>query len=170
MQFYSTALIRDAANMRLQFLVGSIERKGGYVFSQFYSELQVSFNAAKTYPFANPGYENLAVDLSLMDAMSYASGNVAFGRKISERGYLKAKFGHPNKSEMPSFISYGMREEHRISIELFDAMQTKLVERSQRQGPPAAEHNYLVPHRRVSLYRLENLESLALTCYKDGTR
>jgi hypothetical protein len=59
---YTTALTRDAANMTLEFPIGSINRKEGHIYSQFYSEVQAPFNAAKAYPFENTGYESLAID------------------------------------------------------------------------------------------------------------
>jgi hypothetical protein len=60
--------------MIVHFPIGSIERKGGHVFGQFYSELVAPFKTAKVIPFENKGYESLAVDPSLADALGHASG------------------------------------------------------------------------------------------------
>jgi hypothetical protein len=66
---YSVALTRDAANLTLNFPLGSKERRNGYIYSQFYSELYAPFNAAKVVPFQNIGLENLAVDPGFIDAI-----------------------------------------------------------------------------------------------------
>jgi cation transport ATPase len=89
---YINFLIRDVANMTVHFLIESTERKGGHVFSQFYSELVALFNAAKVIPFKNKGYENLVVDPSLIDALGYASGARVFKVETYERGYLASKY------------------------------------------------------------------------------
>jgi hypothetical protein len=54
-------------------------------------ELVALFNVAKVIPFKNKGYENLVVDLSLADALGYASGVVVFKAETCEHGYLASK-------------------------------------------------------------------------------
>jgi len=88
---YINFLTRDVANMTVHFPIGSIERKGSHVFGQFYLELVTPFNAAKVIPFENKGYESLAVDLSLTDALGHASRVVVFKAETYERGYLASK-------------------------------------------------------------------------------
>jgi hypothetical protein len=126
--------------MTLNFPVGSQERRAGHIFSQFYSEVYAPFNAAKVVPFENTGYENLAVDPSFIEAIEYAGGNVVFNLKTCERGYLNSK-NRANQSTLGAqYKSHGTREEDWISLELFDIVQPKLVERLQQKE--LVNHNY----------------------------
>ena len=104
---YSVALTSDAANMTLNFPVGSQERRAGHIFKQFYSEFYAPFNAAKVVPFENVGYENLAVDPSFIEAIEYAGGNVAFNTKTCERGYLNSKNRANQATLGAQYKSYG---------------------------------------------------------------
>jgi hypothetical protein len=122
------ALTRDAANMTLNFPVGSQEQRVGHMFSQFYSKSYAPFNAAKVVPFENTRYENLAVDPSFIEAIEYAGGSVVFNSKACERGYLSSKNRANWATLAAQHKSYGTREEHWISLELFDIVQPKLVE------------------------------------------
>jgi hypothetical protein len=120
--FYTIATTRDAATITLSFPIGSQERREGHYHSQLYSEVQASFGAAKAYPFENKGYENLATDPDFVESMQYAGGAVAFNAKTCERGYLASKNRANRSTQDAQLKSYGNREEHCISLELFDAI------------------------------------------------
>jgi hypothetical protein len=77
--------------MTLEFPIGSMEQRFGYVFTQFYSKAYAPFNAAKVTLFENAGYKNFAVDPALVEAIEYAGGAVTFNAKTCERGYLYSK-------------------------------------------------------------------------------
>jgi hypothetical protein len=88
---YTAVLTCDAANMTLEFPIRSIDRKEGYVYTQFYSEVKALFDAAKAYLFENTGYESLAMDPAFVETVVYASRAVVFNAKTYEQGYLNAK-------------------------------------------------------------------------------
>jgi hypothetical protein len=141
---YTAALTRDAANMTLEFPIGSVARKEGHVYTQFYSEVKAPFDAAKMYPFENTGYESLAMDPAFVEIMAYAGGVVVFNAKTCEQGYLNTK-NRANRNTMDAlYKSYGTREEHRISFELCNAIEAQLVEQAQREEPPNCDYYYAV--------------------------
>lgn len=126
---YINFLTKDVANMTVHFPLGSIEQKEGHVFGQFYSELVAPFNAVKVIPFENKGYESLAVDPSLADALGYAGGIVVFKAETCERGYLASKRRAHYCTQDAELQSLGTREEDRISLELLDKIEPKLARR-----------------------------------------
>jgi hypothetical protein len=142
---YSNFLTKDATNMTIHFPNGSKERAGGYVYLQQYSEVHAPFNAAKLTPFANKGFEHLAVDPSLVDAISHAGKAIVFNQKTCERGYLNSKKRANYTTRDAQYKSYGTREEHRISLELFDEMLPKFVGLSQREEPTNCNYYYTIP-------------------------
>lgn len=146
-QFYTNLLARDAANMTLKFPIGSVEERSGHVFSQFYSDAHAPFNAAKVTPFENPSYENLAVDPAFVEAIEYAGGVVTFNAKTCERGYLHSKNRANVATKAAQYKSYSTREEVRISLELFDVMEPKLEEQSQRKEPSNHSYYYTIPSK-----------------------
>jgi hypothetical protein len=147
--FYINFLTRDVANMTVHFPIGSIERKEGHVFGQFYSEIHAPFSAAKVIPFENKGYESLAVDPSLADALGHAGGAVVFKAENCERGYLASKHRAHCCTQDAQLQSLGTREEDRISLELMDKIEPKLAERLQQQEeePPNYNYYYTIPSK-----------------------
>ena len=145
MSLYSVALMEDATNLTLNFPIGSKERQAGLVFHQVYSESYAPFNAAKVAPFENTRYENLAVDPSLVEAIEYAGGAMAFNPKTCERGYLNSKNRANQATLAARYKSYGTREEDRISLELFDIVQPKLTKLLQRKEPVNHDYYYAIP-------------------------
>jgi hypothetical protein len=142
---YTNFLTKEVANMTIHFPEGSKERREGHVYTQLYSEEQAPFNVAKLTPFANEGYEHLAVDPSLADAITYAGKAAVFDRKACERGYLHSKKRANYATTDAQYKSNGTREEDRISLELFEKIQPKLVELSQRGEPPNHDYYYTIP-------------------------
>jgi hypothetical protein len=108
--------------MTLEFPIGSINQQEGYIYSQFYLEVQAPFNAAKAYPFENIGYENLAMDPTFIETIEYVSGAVVFDSKTCKRGFLYSKNRANKVTHNALYKSYGTKEEHRISFELFNAI------------------------------------------------
>jgi hypothetical protein len=98
-------------------------------------------------PFENAGYENLAVDPDFVEAIEYAGGVVAFNPKTCEHGYLYSKNRANLTTKTAQYKSYSTREEHRTTLELFDAMQPKLEELSQRKEPPNYSYYYTIPSK-----------------------
>jgi hypothetical protein len=131
--------------MTIHFPNGSKEQVGGYVYLQQYSEVHALFNAVKLTPFVNKGLEHLAVDPSLVDAISYARKAIVFNQKTCERAYLNSKKGANYTTRDAQYKLYRTREEHRISLELFDEMQPKFVELSQRAGHTNCDYYYTIP-------------------------
>src|SRR5450432_3556924 len=91
-------------------------------------------------PFQNTRYENLTVDSSFVEAIEYASGTVVFNPKTCERSYLNSKNQANQATLAAQYKSYRTQEEHRISLELFNTVQLKLVKQLQRKEP--VNHNY----------------------------
>lgn len=55
-------MLRDACGMTSLTLKCSQLHKGGLLYSQFYSSVKEVIDAAKSYPFQNDGFEEMALD------------------------------------------------------------------------------------------------------------
>ena len=131
--------------MTIHFLEGSKEQQEGHVYTQLYSKEQAPFNVAKLTPFVNKGYKHLVVDPSLANAITYARKAAVFDQKACERGYLYSKKQANYATTDAQYKSNGTQEENWISLELFEKIQPKLVELSQRGEPPNYNYYYTIP-------------------------
>ena len=121
-QFFNQNMLRDACSLTSVPPKRSRHRRGGLVYTQLYSSVKEISDASKQFPFANDGLEELALDPSVREAAQ----NTARGRPpslpIITRAYVASK-----KRAMVALVasvqkSFGTREEHRVSVELFDAI------------------------------------------------
>ena len=105
----------------------NIFHRGGLVYSQYYSSIKEMFDAAKTYPFDNPALEALAVDPYLTKAIQ-ATGRG--GRRIDlgklQQGYLSSRDRALAALRTNAGKSYGVREEHRVTLDLLESIATML--------------------------------------------
>jgi hypothetical protein len=71
--------------------VGSCAYKAGLIYSQFYSLIKTSFNAAKVYIFNNKALENIALDPGYVQTLKQAGKGVAFSQKTCKISCLYSK-------------------------------------------------------------------------------
>jgi hypothetical protein len=114
--YYPFATFGKAGGMTIASKYGSLAYKAGLIYSQFYSLIKVPFDAAKVYIFNNEALENLALDPAYVRALRHVSGAVSFSPKVCEISYLHSKSRANVNLEDNRWRSYGVREEHRLSM------------------------------------------------------
>jgi hypothetical protein len=125
-RFYHQTMLRDACNLTSLTPKRSRLRKGGLVYSQFYSSVKEIVDAAKSFPFQNDGMEELALDPLIRQGARHAGGGRARQVKIVEQAYCASKHRTQYALLASQKKSFGVREEHRISWPLFQALQQRL--------------------------------------------
>lgn len=127
----------------------SAEHREGFIYSQFYMKEKVNFIAETTSLFANPDLESLAFDPDYMKATTQNGGN---GKTLSTRrltkAYLAGKVRAYSSLQDARGRSFGVREEHRVSLELWGQVLPVLIQREREQtlgGVPAvAEQPFFI--------------------------
>ncbi|VUC37187.1 unnamed protein product, partial [Clonostachys rosea] len=123
--FYHESMLRDAGSMTTLTPAKSRLRRGGTLHGQMYGLTKAIVDAARTYPFQNPDLRHLALDPQLRNGMQSISSKPALCN-ITDRVYLASKcrchYGLADSKQR----SFGVREEYRISWELFQSVLTVL--------------------------------------------
>jgi hypothetical protein len=107
---------------------GSRHRQGGLIYSQFYGSVKEVTDLAKLMPFENDGLEELALDTQIrLGARQVIGGN---WRDISvlKKAYCVSKKSARNYIEASQRKSFGIREEHRMSWDLFEGLKGRVEE------------------------------------------
>ena len=114
--YYPFATFGKAGNITIASRYRSPAYKAGLIYSQFYSLIKVPFDAAKVYIFNNEAMENFALDPAYVWTLKHVSKAVAFSPKVCEISYLHSKSRANANIQDNQRRSYGVREEHRISL------------------------------------------------------
>jgi hypothetical protein len=121
---YPWATMQDTIGQTLFAAPRQQESMDGLVYSQFYGLIKTPFDTSKTYVFSNESLENLAVDPGYIRSLQQEGGSITFSKAVCEFGYLHSKKrAHANLVDN-QWKSYGIREEHRISL----AMMAEICE------------------------------------------
>jgi hypothetical protein len=120
--YYHWGHTKEAANMNLTPNQTNLFRKGGLVYSQFYTSNKEIFDSAKTFPFDNPALEALAVDPYLTKATQMVGGGRGIDLGKVGQSYLQSRDRTLGALQTNMGKSYGVREEHRINLELLQAI------------------------------------------------
>jgi hypothetical protein len=120
--YYHWSQTKEAANMTLTPNKTNLFRKGGLIYSQFYASTKELFDSAKTYPFDNPALEALAVDPYLTKATQMVGGGRGIDLGKVEQSYLRSRDRTLAAIRKNAGKSYGVREEHRVDLELLQAI------------------------------------------------
>ncbi|KFY82934.1 hypothetical protein V500_10247, partial [Pseudogymnoascus sp. VKM F-4518 (FW-2643)] len=121
-QAYTWATLRDASSQTIATDPQSQAYRDGYVYSQFYNVVKAPFDAAKVHVFGNDGLENIALDPAYVRGLHKAGGAAAFSQEASLRSYLHSKTRAHVNIASGMHKSYGIREEHRLSLVLIDEL------------------------------------------------
>jgi hypothetical protein len=117
---YPWATMRDTVGQTLFAPPCSQENTDGLVYSQFYGLVKTPFDTAKQYVFWHDALENLALDPGYIRSLWQAGGRVTFNASTCEHAYLHSKKrAHANLVDN-QWRSYGIREEHRVSLAMMD--------------------------------------------------
>jgi hypothetical protein len=117
---YSWATMRDTIGQTLFASPHGKESTDGLIYSQFYGLIKTPFDTSKTYVFHNESLENLALDPGYIRSLQQEGGGISFSKAVCEFAYL-----HSKKRAYANLIdnrwkSYGIREEHRISLTMME--------------------------------------------------
>ena len=131
---YHWCLTRDVGNMTIAGQKGSMIRRGGLMYSQFYMNNKRLYEAAKSFPW-NDGDDTMAVmvlDPTYREALRATMGSKAVDDEMCRRSYNHSGRRYIMASRLTHDQSCSAREEHRMSLRLFEAVMSEW----HRQGNP----------------------------------
>ncbi|KAE8383988.1 hypothetical protein BDV23DRAFT_192381 [Aspergillus alliaceus] len=110
--------------------------------SRFYSSVKEVFTAGNVYPFTNPTLELLALDPQLHKTWQHVGGRLSHNPVALIQAYLHMK-QRCHAALQGSYLKiFGLREEHRVSQDLFQAIHIKIhgqdLHRTWIPGTPGA--------------------------------
>ena len=142
---YPTAMLRDTVSMGVEPGVNSQLRARGLLYSQFYGSVKEVFAAGNQYPFTNTAIETLALDPQLRKTWQHVGAGLSHDPVALMKAYLYAKARCYYGIQGSMQKSFGVREEHRVSVALFNAIDRQLETlnlRQQRIAPASEELPY----------------------------
>lgn len=117
---YPWATMRDTMGQTLSTVPRAQENLDGLVYSQFYATVKSPFDVTKVFVFDNESLENLALDPGYVRSLQKQGGGVSFNEKKLVTSYLHAKGRARANLQDNERRSYGVREEHRVSLAMMD--------------------------------------------------
>jgi hypothetical protein len=143
---YSWANMRDAAGLTLFAAPAGQESQDGLVYSQFYQKIKTPFDSTKVYVFDNDSVENLALDPSYVRSLQQAGGGITFSKGVCEYAYLHSKKrAHYNVVDNDQ-KSYGIREEHRITLAMMEQIYQQWLQWDRYDGDEIADEDRPLPY------------------------
>ena len=117
---YPWATLRDTMGQTLFASPHRKESADGLIYSQFYGLIKTPFDTSKAYVFGNESLENLALDPGYVRSLQQEGGGISFSEAACRFAYLHGKKrAHTNLTDS-RWKSYGVREEHRISLSMME--------------------------------------------------
>lgn len=164
-EVYYQAGLRDIGSMTIEPKPTSIDAMSGLVYSQLYVKTKDPLIAFTVQPWANEALETLCFDPIQHIEMQKAGGGVSADRSVQVENYIKTKRRVREAITSQESTSQGIRQEHRISLELYSLVidhlekQELVVRRDENNTPDpyiaipsAVYYNYL--YTRVNKYCL----------------
>ncbi|RBR24094.1 uncharacterized protein FIESC28_03093 [Fusarium coffeatum] len=127
--FYPFSMLRDTGSLTIETGKHSSRRAAGLLYSQFYSSVKEVFAAGNVYPFTNTAIETLALDKKLRKTWELVGGGLSHQPAALIKAYLYTKLRCHYALLGSMQKSFGIREEHRVSKELFDAIDNRMRSR-----------------------------------------
>jgi hypothetical protein len=125
---YPWATMRDTMGLTLFAAPRGAETRDGLIYSQFYGSIKTPFDSSKVYVFDNDSVENLALDPGYVRSLQQEGGGITFSKGVCEFAYLSSKKrAHANLLDN-RWRSYGVREEHRISLSMMEEIYQQWVQ------------------------------------------
>jgi len=125
-RYYEVNMLYDACDLTTVTPKRSKHRQGGLIYSQMYASLKEMSDAAKCFPFSNDGLEELALDPQIRQGAHHAAGGHNRDIQILERAYNASKHRTRCSLHDSRKKSFGIREEHRITWQLFQGLLEQL--------------------------------------------
>ena len=130
--YYEQCMLYDACSLTSVTPKRSQLREGGLIYSQFYGSVKEISDATKCKPFDNDGLEELALDPQILKGARNAAGGHRRDASIIENAYRASKCRAKIALTDSRGKSFGIREEHRITWELFQGLRYRLEEEDRR--------------------------------------
>jgi hypothetical protein len=127
--FYPFSMLRDTGSLTIETGKRSLRRAAGLLYSQFYPSVKEVFAAGNVYPFTNTAIETLALDKKLRKTWELVGGGLSHQPAALIKAYLYTKLRCHYALLGSMQKSFGIREEHRISRELFYAVDGQMSSR-----------------------------------------
>ncbi|KFZ15728.1 hypothetical protein V502_05438 [Pseudogymnoascus sp. VKM F-4520 (FW-2644)] len=125
---YPWATMRDTMGLTLFAAPQGAEARDGLIYSQFYGLIKTPFDSTKVYVFDNDSVENLALDPGYIRSLQQEGGGITFSKGVCEFSYVHSKKrAHANLVDN-RWKSYGIREEHRISLTMMEEIYQQWVQ------------------------------------------
>lgn len=106
-----------------------MQRQAGLLYTQLYSSGKEVFAAGDAYPFTNPALDTLALDPQLSKTWQHVGGGLSHNPVALMRAYLHMK-QRCHAALQGSYLKvFGFREEHRVSLRLYSAIDQELRHR-----------------------------------------
>ena len=110
----------EAGSMTISSAPNGVEAAAGLIYSQYYNLVKAPFDAQKTYALQPPVYENLALDPQYLRQLRHTAGvNGPLQQARIKAAYIRSKTRAAVNIEDCASRSFGIREEHRITLNLF---------------------------------------------------
>ncbi|KAF2279842.1 uncharacterized protein EI97DRAFT_438948 [Westerdykella ornata] len=117
---YPWATMRDSMGQTLSTVPRGQENMDGLVYSQFYANIKTPFDDSKVYVFDNEAIENLALDPGYVRSLQQQGGSATFSESVCKASYLHSKRRAFSNLRDNQRRSYGIREEHRVSLTMLE--------------------------------------------------
>ncbi|PNP55221.1 hypothetical protein FNYG_15524 [Fusarium nygamai] len=127
--FYPFSMLQDTGSLTIETGKRSPRRAAGLLYSQFYSSVKEVFAAGNVYPFTNAAIETLALGKKLRKTWELVGGGLSHQPAALIKAYLYTKLRCHHAIIGSKQKSFGIREEHRVSKDLFYAIDTQIRSR-----------------------------------------
>lgn len=125
-RFYHQQFLNDAVNMTSTPPKTHEFYKQGWRYSQRYNSVKEMHDAANVFPFTNPGLDELALDPVVRDACIRIIKGASRNIETIEKAYYASKKRTREALMASKHKSYGLREEHRVTLRLLDEVLSLL--------------------------------------------
>ncbi len=163
---YTPALLRDAKDITIEMSRRSSKRQKGWVFSQLYNSCKEMWDAMKKKPFRSPFLSKLTWDPKIRKMVDQQGKAVT-----ATASQLKGSF-QASKSRLACSLqdgekrSFGVREEHRISLAFLLEMKHKLERIGSWDRLPTSNPSnqpfWEIPSRTYTTFLLYNANKILL--------
>jgi len=125
---YNWCMTRDTGNLTITGKRRSMIRKGGLMHSQFYGMSKLQFDAMKHFPWedGDDTMAMMALDKRYQEALRSTIGGKAVDINTCRQSYNHCGRRYLLASRMNYDRSWGVREEHRMSLRLVQAINSEL--------------------------------------------
>ncbi|KIX92236.1 uncharacterized protein Z520_11982 [Fonsecaea multimorphosa CBS 102226] len=161
--FYPFCILQDTGSLTVESSPRSRPRAAGILFTQDYpTGIKEPFAAGKVYPFMNKAIETLALDKSLQRTWELVGGGLSHNPTALIKSYLYTKLRYHFALQGSLKKSSGIRSEHRISGELFHALDAQFRARRRHDQPIT-----FIPGREAPFYSFRTTDMLLGGCWQD---